>query len=157
MRLVSLIALLSGAAFSQSETPVNFEIVDVHVSARVLNPNLRGGVLRAGRYELRSATMVDLIRTAYNVEAEKVLGGPAWLETDRFDVIAKTSAKDAALRIIKGIENNEQRILITELAKAATEAEALHLEAPAIIVIGAIVRVREQFAGLSATLAELVA
>jgi short-subunit dehydrogenase len=31
---------------------------------------------------------------------------------DRFDVIAKTSAKDAALRIIKGIERNEPRILI---------------------------------------------
>jgi short-subunit dehydrogenase len=31
---------------------------------------------------------------------------------ERFDVIAKTSAKDAALRIIKGIEKNEPRILI---------------------------------------------
>ena len=31
---------------------------------------------------------------------------------ERFDVIARTSAKDAALRIIKGIERNEPRILI---------------------------------------------
>jgi short-subunit dehydrogenase len=31
---------------------------------------------------------------------------------ERFDVIAQTSAKDAALRIIKGIEKNEPRILI---------------------------------------------
>jgi len=31
---------------------------------------------------------------------------------ERFDVIARTSAKDAALRIIKGIEKNEPRILI---------------------------------------------
>jgi short-subunit dehydrogenase len=31
---------------------------------------------------------------------------------DRFDVIAQTTAKDAALRIIKGIEKNEPRILI---------------------------------------------
>jgi short-subunit dehydrogenase len=31
---------------------------------------------------------------------------------ERFDVIAKTTAKDAALRIIKGIEKNEPRILI---------------------------------------------
>jgi short-subunit dehydrogenase len=31
---------------------------------------------------------------------------------ERFDVIAQTTAKDAALRIIKGIENNEPRILI---------------------------------------------
>jgi short-subunit dehydrogenase len=31
---------------------------------------------------------------------------------ERFDVIARTTAKDAALRIIKGIEKNEPRILI---------------------------------------------
>ena len=50
---------------------------------------MTGGVLRGGRYELRNATMVDLIRIAYGVEAEKVLGGPNWLEFDRFDVSAK--------------------------------------------------------------------
>jgi len=33
--------------------------------------------------------MVDLIRTAYNIDADKVLSGPSWLESDRFDVIAK--------------------------------------------------------------------
>jgi len=43
-----------------------------------------------GKYELRRATMVDLIRTAYGVEADKVVGGPHWLEMDRFDIIAKT-------------------------------------------------------------------
>jgi uncharacterized protein (TIGR03435 family) len=42
-----------------------------------------------GKYELRRGTMVDLIRTAYGVEADKVVGGPHWLEMDRFDVMAK--------------------------------------------------------------------
>jgi len=32
--------------------------------------------------------MVDLIRTAYSVEADKVFGGPSWLEFDRFDITA---------------------------------------------------------------------
>jgi len=61
-------------------------------------------VLRAGgRYELTNATMVDLIRAAYNVDADKVLGGPNWLESDRFDVIAKapprTSPETARLML----------------------------------------------------------
>jgi uncharacterized protein (TIGR03435 family) len=34
--------------------------------------------------------MVDLVRTAYNVTDDKVVGGPTWVSTDRFDVIAKT-------------------------------------------------------------------
>jgi uncharacterized protein (TIGR03435 family) len=46
-------------------------------------------VLRAGRYEIHNATMVDLIRIAYSVDADNVVGGPSWLEYDRFDVIAK--------------------------------------------------------------------
>src|ERR1700683_2978598 len=84
------IALVSAAIFGQgAATPPTFEIADVHVSPHTLTPNLRGGVLRAGRYELRQATMVDLIRTAYGVDADKVLSGPSWLESDRFDVIAK--------------------------------------------------------------------
>ena len=31
---------------------------------------------------------------------------------ERFDAVARTTPKDAALRIIKGIENNQPRILI---------------------------------------------
>ena len=37
--------------------------------------------------------MVDLLRTAYNVDAEKVQGGPSWLEMDRFDLTAKPPSK----------------------------------------------------------------
>jgi len=43
---------------------------------------------RAERYEVRNATMVDLIRTAYGVDPERVVGGPTWLEFDRFDITA---------------------------------------------------------------------
>jgi uncharacterized protein (TIGR03435 family) len=50
---------------------------------------MTGGVLRGSRYDLRNATMVELIKTAWNVDADTVLGGPNWLETDRFDIIAK--------------------------------------------------------------------
>jgi uncharacterized protein (TIGR03435 family) len=89
----SCAALLSVAAFSQStETRPTFEAADVHVSAHTANQYTRGPFLRGGRYELRTATMVDLVRTAYGVDADKVLGGPSWLEMDRFDVIAKTPA-----------------------------------------------------------------
>jgi len=94
---IGLIAVMSAAAFGQtapakSPAPA-FDIADVHNSPRSAapRPQMAGGFLRAGRYEIRQATMVDLIRTAYDVDADKVQGGPAWLETDRFDVIAKTA------------------------------------------------------------------
>jgi uncharacterized protein (TIGR03435 family) len=45
-----------------------------------------------GRYELGNATAADLIQTAWGVDADGVTGGPAWLDTDRFDVIATAPA-----------------------------------------------------------------
>src|SRR5580658_10251457 len=80
-------------AFSQSpETAPKFEIADVHVSAKTTNPYVRIGTVRGERYEVKLATMVDLIRIAYDFDPDKVLGGPTWLEMDRFDVLAKVPA-----------------------------------------------------------------
>ena len=92
--LLVLIGLFLRTAFGQLALTVStpaFETVDVHASAHTTNPNpfMTGGVLRGGRYDLRRATMVDLIRIAYDVDPDTVLGGPSWLETDRFDVVAK--------------------------------------------------------------------
>src|SRR5438552_694046 len=91
---IGVVVVLSCTAFGQSaEKPPAFEIADVHVStpsALGTLAGMSGGVPRGGRYELRNATMVDLIRTAYGVTDDKVVGGPTWLASDRFDVIAKT-------------------------------------------------------------------
>jgi uncharacterized protein (TIGR03435 family) len=72
-----------------------FELADVHVRARTSNPSpfWSGGVLRGGRYDLRNATMLDMIQLAYDMtDADRILGGPNWLERDRFDIVAKAPA-----------------------------------------------------------------
>jgi uncharacterized protein (TIGR03435 family) len=74
---------------SSASASQHFEIADVHPSARVANPTMSGGVLRIDRYEIHRATMLDLIRTAWSVPADNVVGGPPWLDSDRFDIIAK--------------------------------------------------------------------
>src|SRR5215469_4746135 len=85
-----VIGLYFGAAFGQSTD--KFEAADVHVSPHSdnnFNLFMRGPQTRVGRYEIRTATMVDLISTAYKVDSDKVYGGPNWLELDRYDVTAK--------------------------------------------------------------------
>jgi uncharacterized protein (TIGR03435 family) len=85
-----LSSLLCNAAFAQStDTVPTFEVADVHISPHRQFPFMDGGFLRGDRYVLRQATMVDLVSTAYGLDASNVQGGPIWLETDRFDVIAK--------------------------------------------------------------------
>jgi uncharacterized protein (TIGR03435 family) len=88
---ISIIAVPANAAFGQSTAarPI-FDTADVHATRSVNpTPEVTGGVLRAGRYELRQASMLDLIAIAWGVDADTVLGGPAWLQWDRFDIVAK--------------------------------------------------------------------
>src|SRR5262245_47169006 len=94
LRAFTVISLASIAMVSfgqSSSSQATFEVTDVHVSPRGSLPAMRTAV-RGGRYELQNATMVDLIRTAYGIDAENVFGGPHWVEFDRFDVIAKVAA-----------------------------------------------------------------
>lgn len=67
-----------------------FDIADVHVSqtARTFAQNF-GGVLREGRYVNRDATMLNLIVAAYGVSEDNIAGGPGWVASDLFDVVAK--------------------------------------------------------------------
>jgi uncharacterized protein (TIGR03435 family) len=82
-----------GYLVAAAQPQLAFEVADVHLST----PPLKGSVVqmeggetaRGGRYEVRNATLVDLIRVAYGVDATAVIGGPSWLAVDRFDVIGK--------------------------------------------------------------------
>ena len=47
-----------------------------------------GGFYMGGRYQIRYGTMIQLINAAYGVDPDKILGGPAWLDWDSFDVMA---------------------------------------------------------------------
>lgn len=107
---ISFLALFCLGVFGQSgpassadsaAAPAAFEAADIHMSARATNtPFLTGGIFRGGRYAVHNATMLDLIAAAYGVDSDKVLGGPAWLEVNRYDVIAKAppSAKPDSLK-----------------------------------------------------------
>jgi uncharacterized protein (TIGR03435 family) len=96
-RLTLAAILLTSAAmpvFCQApeEKPM-FEAADIHASPKTLNPFFRPMLPHGGRYEIKFATMVDLVRTAYGFDPDKVLGGPNWVEMDRFDIIAKLPAE----------------------------------------------------------------
>jgi uncharacterized protein (TIGR03435 family) len=85
--------LLSSAALAvfgqNADAPPKFAAAAVHVSPKTRNAYNRTAPVHDGRYEVKQATMVDLIHLAYEIDADKVLGGPSWLEMDRYDVIAK--------------------------------------------------------------------
>jgi uncharacterized protein (TIGR03435 family) len=92
-----LLTALSGPVVAQPnntsrDKPPAFEAADVHTSTYRRMPFMNGNVLRGERYVLHQATIVDLIATAYGVDPSTVQGGPIWVESDRFDVVAKAPA-----------------------------------------------------------------
>src|SRR5262249_18310170 len=93
----------------------SFEAADVHVSPHKLNPSMTGGFVRSGRFEVRSATMLDLISNAYGVEPDKILGGPAWLDSDRFDITAKarvSSSNEQAKLMLRSLLADRFKLVI---------------------------------------------
>lgn len=47
------------------------------------------------RYEANNCPVKLMIQVAYRVKAEQVVGGPAWLDTDRFDMEAKAEKQSS--------------------------------------------------------------
>lgn len=88
MKKIALIGLL--AVIPAPGQDPKFEAADVHVSptARSFAQNF-GGVLREGRYVNRDATMLNLVTSAWEITEDRVGGGPGWMSSDLFDVIAK--------------------------------------------------------------------
>jgi uncharacterized protein (TIGR03435 family) len=91
MKKIAFLSFL-GIMPTFSQQP-KFDIADVHVSATApamaIFVQASGGVIREERYVNRDATMLSLIEAAYGVSEDTIVGGPAWLDSDLFDVIGK--------------------------------------------------------------------
>lgn len=92
MKAPTILFLFAAAAFAQTAPRPTFEAADVHASGKVADPGMRGPIVRGGRYQVTDATLLDLITNAYDVQRDRVQGGPSWLDADRFDIIAKAPA-----------------------------------------------------------------
>ena len=80
-----LICLAFTCPGAHSQEQIDVRLIEIHPSAPNSMNEMRRRVV-GGRYELRNATVVDLIRTAWVVQADDVIGGPEWLDSKRFDV-----------------------------------------------------------------------
>jgi len=147
----ALLALLYGPAFAQSATSAAaappgapaFELADVHASVHSNTPFMRGGTLRGDQYIVRQATMVNLVALAYGIDNnDNVLGGPSWLDTDRFDILAKaprtTSPDDTKLMLralladrFKLVAHNSTKPLPTYVLRVDKANGGLKLKEPA--------------------------
>jgi uncharacterized protein (TIGR03435 family) len=105
--------------------PVAFVAADIHPSP----VSFRGDYFHTApftgdRFVVHQATPLDLITTAYRVEADAVTGGPPGLEFDRYDIVASTppgtTEKDTAQML---------QSLLTDRFKLVAESQTKPLPA----------------------------
>ena len=99
MRWILVVAVAVGGLMAQSARP-EFDVASVKAISGC-EGNMRRPVMVPGKIELTCVTLRALIRMAYggmvsggNFAASRtdVLGGPAWLDGERFDIAAKAEA-----------------------------------------------------------------
>jgi uncharacterized protein (TIGR03435 family) len=86
LRPIACSLLMAVAAYAQPAP--RFVAADVHAIPPTTNWE-SGPYLISGRYEVKRATLLDLIQAAYGFDKDKILGGPTWLEWDHYDLTAK--------------------------------------------------------------------
>lgn len=73
-------------AMAASSDP-SFEVATIKPSAP--DERRRGFHVAGDEFQTANTSLMDLIRFAYGVQSTQVIGGPSWIETDRFNILAK--------------------------------------------------------------------
>jgi uncharacterized protein (TIGR03435 family) len=85
-----------GAAQSPARDPAQpaaFEVASVKPN-KSADPGGSFGGRPGGQLIVRNYTLRDIIRNTYGLQSFQIVGGPDWIDSDRFDIVAK-AADDA--------------------------------------------------------------
>jgi uncharacterized protein (TIGR03435 family) len=77
-------------AFAQPSRENSFEVASIKVNASGVDGSIVN-FPETGRLTVTNASLKTLIRNAYGIQNDQIVGGPAWLDRDKFDIQAKTS------------------------------------------------------------------
>jgi bla regulator protein BlaR1 len=111
-----------------AEKPPAFEVADVKIN-KSRSTEVEGQFLPGGQVRVRNMSMKMLITLAYHVRPNMISGGPGWLDSDRYDVVAKASPKSTEdeLRVM-------MQTLLAERFKLKAHSEQRTLPAYALTV-----------------------
>jgi bla regulator protein blaR1 len=139
-----------------AQTPANqtFEVASV-------KPNKTGdgrimfGLQPGGRFNATNVTLRMLLRQAFNVQEFQITGGPDWMASDRFDVVAKAPEREFTADLMRPmlrsllaerfklvVHNETREMAIYALVKARDDGKLGPNLSPAAIDCAAVMRGR---------------
>jgi uncharacterized protein (TIGR03435 family) len=137
------IVLLAGMLFAAAALAQPQEAVDENVTFEVasVRPNtspdnkMMLGVQPGGRFNAVNVPLFALIRSAYALQEFQLVGGPDWIKTEKFDIVAK-AAQDFPVPVPGGPPSPGQlmlRSLLKERFKLAVRREAREMPIYALV------------------------
>ena len=134
--LCPLVHAQSAANAKPAEAKLEFEVASVKPSALPggngvirLGPQGGPGSGDLGRLSYTFSTIRDLMVDAYSVKRSQVSGGPNWLDSERFDIVAKVPAGATKEQVKVMLQN-----LLAERFKLTLHRETKELPIYALVV-----------------------
>src|SRR5689334_10199694 len=98
LSITALVAALGLRVSAQPPPRIEFEVASIKPNPSGPGP-LAINTLPGGRFTATNVTLRALIQNAYRVQTVQISGGPSWINTDRFDIVAKGDDQDDASRM----------------------------------------------------------
>jgi bla regulator protein blaR1 len=113
-------AFLAGPSL-RAQAPANtaFEVASVKPN-KTRDGRVMVGVQPGGRYNATNVPLMLILRQAFNVQDFQIVGGPDWIKSDRFDIIAKAPE---GVEFTADVMRPMLRSLLTERFKLAFHNE----------------------------------
>jgi uncharacterized protein (TIGR03435 family) len=121
-RKLLLVGIVIGRALGQTE----FEVASVKPAGQPVEPLLS---IRPGRLNL-TASLRQIIGVAYSMQRFRVLGGPGWLDTELFDIVAKAEDPGTPRDQIRAM----LQTLLAERFKLAVHRETKEIDLYSLVV-----------------------
>jgi uncharacterized protein (TIGR03435 family) len=103
---------------SPTTRPMSFEVATIKPTDPDPYRKVDTGItFSPGRFQAKSQTVRDLIKFAYNVKSDdRISGGPAWINSDRYDIEAKVD--DSLATDLRKLPSPQQREQIGSLVQS---------------------------------------
>ena len=82
--------VLSLSKGGPGQSPPHFEVAVIRPTPAGTSGGTSFSVFEGGRLRITNEPVKLLIRVAFQIENAQIAGGPTWLDTDRYDIEAKT-------------------------------------------------------------------
>src|SRR5262245_22938870 len=90
--ILAIVGILSIAIGLNAQVRPTFDVVSVKANNSGTGFVRIGGQPAAGRFVATNATLEMLLNWAYRIQNYQLSGGPGWIQTDRFDIEARSDA-----------------------------------------------------------------